>query len=72
MLSYGADILANCRCAAYFVDRIPKCEKPGDLPIEQPAKFELVINMKTAKMLKLEIQRDLAVRADWVIECSIS
>ncbi len=68
LLSYNADTLANYRRAAYFVDRILKGTKPGDLPIEQPTRFELVINMKTAKALKLEIPRDLAVRADRVIE----
>jgi len=68
LLSYSADALANYRRAAYYVDRILKGAKPADLPIEQSTKFELVINLKTAKMLKLEIPRDLAVRADRVIE----
>ncbi len=68
LLSYSADALALYRRAAYYVDRILKGTKPGDLPIEQPMKFELVLNMKTARVLKLEISRELAVRVDRVIE----
>ena len=68
LITYSADALANYRRAAYYVDRILKGTKPGDLPIEQPTRFELVINLKTAKALKLDISRDLAVRADRVIE----
>ena len=68
LLSYGVDRLALYRRSAYYVDRILKGAKPGDLPIEQPTKFELVLNMKTAKALGLEIPREFAVRVDRVIE----
>jgi putative tryptophan/tyrosine transport system substrate-binding protein len=62
------NILALYLRAAYFVDRILKGAKPDDLPIEQPTKFELVINLKTAKMLRLAMSETFLVRADRVIE----
>jgi putative ABC transport system substrate-binding protein len=68
LLGYGVSIPDMFRRAGYFVDKILKGAKASDLPVEQWSKFELVINMKTAKALKLEIPRELAVRADRVIE----
>ena len=68
LMSYGTNLIGMWQRAAHFVDRILRGAKPGDLPVEQPTKFDLIINLKTAKALGLTIPPALRIRADEVIE----
>jgi putative ABC transport system substrate-binding protein len=68
LLSYGADSVDLTRRAATYVDRILRGEKPGDLPVQFPTKFEMVVNLKTAKALGLAVPPSIMLRATEVIE----
>jgi putative ABC transport system substrate-binding protein len=67
-MSYGADLADSYRRVAYFIDRILKGTKPADLPVERPMRFELVVNLKTAKQIGVNIDPNLLARANKLIK----
>jgi putative ABC transport system substrate-binding protein len=68
LISYGADLVKQSQPAAAYVDRVLKGEKPADLPVQAPTKYELIVNLKTAKELGIAVPPTLLARADEVIE----
>jgi putative ABC transport system substrate-binding protein len=68
LICIGPDVIGECRSAAGYVDRILKGEKPSDLPVQAPTKYDLAINLKTAKALGLSVPQSLLASADEVIE----